>query len=215
MSQKLRTRSFQVFCALIVGILGLSLGAIELHAQAPKPERVEEQLQPLGSGTGILALTGNLRWHTFYIPRSTGPEEESQTELQVEFRNIRMLSSHIGIGYRTFATVFMSGFFEGGGLGGVALGPVARYYPLKSSRWQPYLQGNLLAGYNLALSDALGINDVGGVRFRSGLRGGLGYKFSNAFGMFFELGPSWEYSESLELDSRAIQFNVGIELFRF
>lgn len=202
------------FSLILVFALGVAVSTNTSAAQTAAAKQ-KKQLQSLRSGIGILAFTGNLRWRNYYIGTSEGLKEESQIELQAEFRSIYMLSPHVGLGYRTFATVFMTGFFEGGGLGGVALGPIVRYYPLKSSRWQPYLQGNLLAGYNLALSDALGINDVGGIRYRSGLRGGLGYKFSNAFGMFFELGPSWEYSESLRLDSRAIQFNIGVELFRF
>ena len=126
-----------------------------------------------------------------------------------------MLGSHLGLGYKFFSTVFMSGFFEGGGLGGGGVGPVARYYPLKTSRWQPYLQGSLAAGFNLALSDAQDINDVGGFRFRSGLRGGLGYRISNALGLFLGIGPTWEYGQGFHLDSRALQIDLGIELYQF
>lgn len=214
MLTKLQTASLKYLAIPILTIFTISLTGNHAIAQTNEAKK-SEQLQPLRSGVGILNFTGNMSWENTYMLSPDGLTEQTNTELQVEFQNIRMLSPHFGLGYSFFTTVFMSGFFEGGGLGGVGAGTAARYYPLDTKRWQPYLEGNFSAGYNLALSDAIGINDVGGFRYRTGLRAGLNYRVSNAFGLFIEIGPSWEYSEELQMDSRAFLIEIGIVLFRF
>jgi putative salt-induced outer membrane protein YdiY len=169
----------------------------------------------LHSGVKIYGFTGNLYWHTFYVSAANYFKKRSQTELQVQFRNIYLLGDHVGFGYKVLATAFMEGFFKGTVFGGVGGGPVLRIYPLKYGRWQPYLQGGFIAGFDLAQSIPGSFQQYNGVRYRTGLRAGLNYRFTNAFGIFFEIGPEWEYGQDLNLDSHSLQINIGIELFRF
>lgn len=195
----------------IVGIAILSLSVITSPVKAQEsPEN--EQLKSFRSDVGIVGLAANLQWYNYYS--IFGDEMNSNTELELQFRNIRMISSHVGIGYKALGNVYMTGFFEAAGVGSAGIGPMLRYYPLENTRWQPYLQGSGLIAYNLALADALGANDEG-VRFRTAMRAGLTYRVSNAFGIFLEAGPTWEYEPSFTLDSRALQIEIGIELFRF
>lgn len=175
-----------------------------------------EPVKPLQAGVSMLEFSGNINWHTYYLTCvNCGSKERSQTRVRLALRNIYMLNSHVGLGYKGFANFYISGFFKGWGIGAGGLGPVARYYPFKSARWQPYLQGGFLAGINTALASLSGANTGEGIRFRSGLRAGLGYKVSNTFGLFLELGPVWEYNTSFQLEAHALQIDVGIILFRF
>ncbi len=198
-----------MLAAIIILFITSSLAAQNIR------NRQHSQLKSLHSGVKIYGFTGNLFWHTFYASAADYFKKRSQTELQVQFRNIYLLGAHVGIGYKVLATAFMEGFFKGGGVGGIGGGPIVRIYPLKSGRWQPYLQTGFIAGYDLALSDVAGVEQYNGVRYRTGLRAGLNYRFTNAFGIFFEIGPEWEYAQGLNLDSHSLQINIGIELFRF
>src|SRR5699024_1484252 len=152
------------------------------------------QLKPLKRGVHIYTFTGNLNWHTYYaLTPTAGLSKESQTELYAAFQNITMLNAHFGLGYKFFTTVYMYGFFDGIGLGSVGLGPVARYFPLKSTRWQPYLQASFSAGYNLASTDKYIRNDDE-FAFIGALQAGLSYKLSDRVGLFIEAGPNWQYN---------------------
>lgn len=124
-----------------------------------------------------------------------------------------MLNAHFGIGYKAFGTVASTGFFKDVGVGGIGGGPVLRLYPIKSVRWLPYLQGSFVAGFDLALRTG-GVAEYNGIRFRTSLRAGLDYKVSNNLGIFFEIGPKWEYVHGMQLVTHAMQMDVGIELFR-
>ncbi len=209
------SKTTTVALLFIVPILVLNFQM--LPAQTTDLAEEEKQILPLRSGVGITGLTGDIKVHNFY---TCTPECDGrwQTELQFEIRNIRMLSRQFGIGYKGLATVFMAGFFEGGGLGGIGAGPLIRFYPLKTTKWQPYLQTGFLAGYNLALSNAIGIGDVDGFRYRADIRAGLTYRVTNALGLFFEIGRIWEYENNesnFEMIARGYQIQIGIELFNF
>ncbi|HET6527464.1 MAG TPA: hypothetical protein VFG39_01815 [Balneolaceae bacterium] len=199
----------------LLGIAGLVIFGLVIITSPLKAQQSseKEQLEPLRSDVGIVGLSANLHWHNYYSPLED--EMNSNTDLKLQFQNIRMLSRHVGIGYKAFANMHITGFFEDFGIGAGALGPMLRYYPFESVRWQPYLQGGALIGLNLALSDPLGANTDEGVRFRTFLRAGLTYKVSNNFGIFLEAGPTWEYDTGLSLDAHALQVDFGIQLFLF
>lgn len=216
MTKKVRTFLFRISAIMICGMFLIPGIGNNLLAQAIEPPLSEKQPQPLQAGTDIYSFNGNLNWQKSYFPglQSAKLETYTETQLQLEFRNIDMLNANLGFGYKVFSTVFMNGFFEGFGLSGIGAGPLLRYYLLENSRWQPFLQSSILGGYNLTLTDGPRIANNDGFSFRSSLKAGFGYKFSNSFGLFIETGPSWEYSPQLQLDSRALLFNIGIELHR-
>jgi hypothetical protein len=110
----------------------------------------------------------------------------------------------------------MNGLFEEVSFGESGIGPMVRYYPLESERWQPYVQAGAFVGYKLALGDVeMEVNNDSGIRYRAALQAGLTYRVINDFGIFLEVGPVWDYAPGFELDSRALQIDLGIELFLF
>lgn len=189
---------------------------LQANAQNSSSERLKsESLQPLEKGTRILMGTAGLFRSTNYIPSTDGFEKLVQTRLDIEFRNLRFTGKHFGWGIQALGELFMSGTFGNVGLGTIGLGPVLRGYPWLNDRWHSYIQGGFLIGYDLALGDAIGANRSEGMRYRTGLRAGANYRVSNAFGIFLETGPDWEADDNFSFDSRAWQFNIGIQLFRF
>jgi hypothetical protein len=218
MKNRLKKKSFS-------WIETLTLGAIILFLTHPLAAQNTQsysasQLQPLRSGVKLYDFAGNLQWQTYYSPSLNSNLQEylkiyTQSMVQVQFRQLFLLNAHVGVGYRVFGTAYVEGFFNGFGTGGAVAGPVLRVYPLKTTRWQPYLQAGFIGGYDLGLSDAAGIEHYKGASYRSGLRAGLNYRFTNAFSLFLEIGPEWEYDSSFQLDAHALQIDVGIELFQF
>lgn len=172
------------------------------------------QIQPMSGDTRIWTGSANLRWYNFYRLTSGGLEEQSNTELDLEFRHLWLTSSNFGWGLQGMTQIYMVDLFGNVGLGNVGLGPLLRVYPWQNKHWQLYLEGNSMVGYDLALSDGLGANQEG-MRYRLGLRSGFSYRVSDKFGVYLELGPDWEASNRFEFDSRAFQLDVGIQLFRF
>lgn len=177
-----------------------------------------EDISALRTGVHIMDFTGNLSYYNVYRPCyqcEDGLKEEWQTQIKIEFRNIAMLNPQWGIGYKAFISAVMAGLFEGGGLGGIGAGPLIRFYPFKTIRWQPYLQAGVTAGYNLGLGRAAGIADVSSFRFRTFFLLGITYRTSQAFGLFLETGRKWEYERGSGLQAREWAINIGIELFLY
>lgn len=172
-----------------------------------------KNINVLNEGTNIYSFTGNITWETYYLPTTRGLIKESQTQLYAEFRNIEMLNAHFGLGYTFFTAIYFEGFLDGVGLGGAGAGALARYYPFENTRLLPYIQAGIAGGYNMASSGAVSINDVDSFRFSINLRLGLEYRISEAFGLFFEIGPSWGYNYAFQLKSRSLQFQMGIALY--
>lgn len=194
-------------------VLSFLLGVVfQSHAQTQKKE---SKIQPFSSKTRILTGTAGLRWYNFYDMGADGLEENSNTELNLEFRHFWMVNRNIGWGLQGQTKIYMTGLFGNVGLGNMGIGPMLREYPWKNKHWQVYVQGGFLAGYDLALGDALGANRGEGMRYRTQLRTGLTYRVSNKFGIYLELGPDWEADESFTFDSRALELNIGIQLLRF
>lgn len=198
---------------LLGGLLLFSVFQVTAQEQASKSSGAE--IRPLQQGTRIWAGTAALSRQTTYFPGTEGARKNVQTLLDVQLRWLRFTGPYFGWGLQGVGELFMSGTFGYVSLGTLGVGPVLRGYPWQNKRWQTYLQGGLLAGYDLALGDALGANSGQGMRYRPGLRAGLTYRVSNAFGIYLETGPDWEADEAFQFDSRAWRLNIGIELFRF
>lgn len=201
------------FCCFFLLITGFVFGCTgQISALTAQEDTLE--IQPLSDDTRIWTGTAGLRWYNFYTLSSGGLQEQSNTELDLEFRHLWLTSQNFGWGLQGITQIYMTDFFGNVGLGNVGVGPLLRAYPWQNNHWQFYLEGSSMAGYDLALSDGLGANQEG-MRYRLGLRAGLTYRMSDKFGIYLELGPDWEADESFEFDSRALQLDVGIQLFRF
>jgi hypothetical protein len=217
---KKQRKYFRWAAAYLFILFLISFNTYPLAAQSAKTDN--DQLQPLHSGVKLYDFTGNLRWETnydaFFDPSGNRQvEKHSETTLSVQLRNIYLLDAYVGIGYRLLALAAMDDFFKGTVYGGVGGGPMVRIYPIQNLRWQPYLQGGFVAGYDLALN---GFAQYNGVSYRTGLRAGLDYRFTNAFSLFLEIGPEWIYGQGLHLylhkqHIHALNINIGIELLRF
>lgn len=202
--------------AILIFTGGFLLTASPSKAQALGDSlRQDTQLQPPAAGTRLWTGTASLRREVHYFPGIDGTEKDVQTLLDIEFRWLRHTSRNFGWGVQGFGELFMSGTFGNVALGTLGVGPVLRGYPWQSNRWQTYLQANFLAGYDMALADAIGANRSEGMRYRPGLQAGISRRLSNTLGLYLEAGPVWEADETFQFDSRGIQLDLGIQLFRF
>lgn len=186
-------------------------------AQSGESMEQSQQIKPLRTDVGILGLTANFKWLSdFHYMGNKVLEEGDNTELEIEFRDVRTMSPRTAIGFQV-----LTSFFAGDsdfGVGSWGIGPVFRVHPLalKLEQWQPYVQGDALFGNNMALGELSDTRNGGdGFRVRLGLRGGLAYRFTNELGIFVEAGPDWESSRFFKADARAWQINFGIDLYRF
>lgn len=202
-------------CFAMLLVLGFIFNSTTfVQAQTPEQKK-KTKIQPLSDNTRIWTGTAGLRWYNFYVPATNGVEEESNTELNLEFRHIWIEGVDFGWGLQGITQVYMSGAFGNIGLGSIGVGPLARGYPWQIDHWQFYLQGGMLAGYELALADAGGADLSDSMKYRFGLRAGMTHRLSNAFGIYFEIGPDWETESDFGFGSRALQVDIGIQLFRF
>src|SRR5699024_3249750 len=99
----------------------------------------EAPLTSLRSDVGIVGLTANLDWwNKFYYMGNDTLQYGTNHEVEIVFRDVRMISQRLGVGF-----MVMGGFFIDGsdfGIGSWGLGPVIRAYPFKTDRFMPYLQ---------------------------------------------------------------------------
>lgn len=204
---------------LVTVILAISIfliSATALHAQSPGDNTT---IQPLRSDVGINGLTVN--FHALgdysYLGNDT-LQTDGSSELEFVFRNVRMMSPRVGVGFQVLGSFFVdnSGDESSFGIGSWGLGPMVRAYPFKTNRFQPYVQGKALFGNNMAVGELANTRTGGeGFRVRLGLRGGVAYRISNTLGFFVEVGPDWESGRLFRSDARTMQVNVGIDLYRF
>lgn len=185
------------------------------YAQSQDAMEQSQQIKPLRSDVGIIGLTANFKWlNDLEYNGSDVLESDTNTELEIEIRNVRTMSPKAAVGYQ-----ILTSFFTGDsdfGIGSWGLGPVVRGYPFKSDQWQPYLQADALFGNNMALGELADTRTGGdGFRVRLGLKGGLAFRINNNFGLFLEGGRDWESSRFFKADARAWQINFGIDLYRF
>lgn len=186
-----------------------------LSAQELGTQPQDDPLESLRSDVGIVGLTANLDWwNKFYYMDNDTLLYDTNHEVEIVFRDVRMISERLGVGF-----MVMAGFFIDGsdfGIGSWGLGPVIRGYPFKSDRFMPYFQAQALLGNMMGLgklSDT--INESNGFRARLGLKAGLGIRITNNFGFFVEFGPAWESDRLFRANSRVWQFNFGIDIYRF
>src|SRR5690625_732553 len=143
---------------------------------------------------------------------------DGSSELEIIFRNVRMMSPRVGVGYQVLGSFFVdnSGDQTNFGIGSWGLGPVLRAYPFKTNRFQPYVQANALLGNNMAVGK-MANSRMGwdGFRGRLGLRAGIANRITNAVGFFVEAGPDWERARIFRSDARNLQVNIGIDFYRF
>ncbi|HLR31465.1 MAG TPA: hypothetical protein VK074_03180 [Fodinibius sp.] len=200
---------------LIIAVSMFLFSVSALYAQSP----ADPGLTPLRSDVGINGLTANFHWLGDFTYHDDDPlQMDGSSELEIVFRNVRMMSPRVGVGYQVLGSFFVdnSGDQANFGIGSWGLGPVLRAYPFKTNRFQPYIQGNALLGNNMAVGKMANSRTGGeGFRVRLGLRAGIAYRITNAVGFFVEAGPDWESGRIFRSDARNLQVNIGIDFYRF
>lgn len=193
-------------------------GCLPALAQTP-PDADGDGILPLRSDVGINGLKANFHWLSdFTYLKDDSLEMDGSSELEIVFRDVRMLMPRVGVGFQVLTSFFVDGPNDGKsfGIGSWGLGPVVRGYPIKTDRFQPYFEASALFGNNMAVSTMANSKEGGdGFRVRLGLRGGLAVRLTNRFGFFIEGGPDWGSSRLFKADARAWQINFGIDVYRF
>ena len=206
------------FASLVLVFSAIAFLAQPLLAQTTEMSS-QSNLQSLRSDVGINGLTANfhslsnftdLRHDTTQMNDTLRFDDTS--ELEIVFRDVRMITPRLGVGFQVVTSFFTGNSF---GVGSYGAGPVVRAYPFKTDRIQPYVQGNALLGNNLAVGKSANFQKDYGFRIRLGLRGGLAIRLSNSIGIFTEVGYDWESSRIFDPDSRVFQTNLGVDLYLF
>ncbi len=173
-------------------------------------------VRSLQKNSTIWAVGGLINHNKDYMGTNDGFETIRNTEISVDLEYVKLTGSNIGFGIHSFGSILISDGFGSVGTGKFALGPVARYLLYQKSAVHFYLDGTYLLGYNLALNDASGSTDNNDVRFRSSLKFGSSYRFSNNIGIFMEVGPEWEGDfPGFNSDARGVHLSIGFQLFKF
>ena len=153
---------------------------------------------------GMIDVTSNKE---YYLNGSV-----RQTNILWDIRRLKMINSMVGVGFQTQNSIYINDFFDGFQYSYFSLGPVVRTYLYRYSKFVTYTEAAMLLGYDMALADALGNSQNGGLRVRRGLKVGTSYLLSKKAGLFFEIGPDWEGKNFRTIDSKAIQLKFGISL---
>lgn len=179
---------------------------------------LDDGLKPLRSDVGIHGFTVNLHQlsNASFQGKDTTFTYDGSSELEFVYRNVRMMSPRMGVGFQILTSFFTDGENAGFGVGSWGAGPVIRAYPWKTDRFQPYLQLNSLFGKNLAVGNLANTEEFGsGFRIRLGVRAGAAVRITNSVGLFTEIGYDWGSGSLFEADARALQANVGIDFYLF
>jgi hypothetical protein len=68
----------------------------------------------------------------------------------------------------------------------------------------------------MALGELANMQSYGnGFSVRFGVRAGAGYRITNSFGIFTEIGYDWGSSRIFKADARALQANIGFDFYMF
>lgn len=213
----------KVFASLCkyLGLIVLTVTSIGILSQPMTAQSTDssqdDQFESLRSDVGIHGLTANVHWLSDlkYLKNDT-LQYDGSSELEFVYRNVRMMSQRLGVGYQILTSFFVNGNDTDFGVGSWGAGPVVRAYPFRTDRFQPYVQANALMGNNLALSELANTQTGGnGFRVRLGIRGGFAFRITNSVGLFGEVGYDWESSRIFKADARALQANVGIDFYLF
>lgn len=207
-------KSFVRFFSLAAALLFLNILTLQnAHAQ----NAGDTNLKPLRSDVGIHGITANFPWLGDYTYLGDGSfATDGSSELEIVYRNIRMMSQQMGIGYQLLGGFFVDGANSSFGVGSWGLGPVFRYYPFTLDKFQPYVQANTLFGRNFGLHSMANSAEAShGFRVRLGLRAGAAIRLNNTLGLFTEIGYDWEGPRIFKADGRALQVNVGLDVYLF
>jgi len=217
MSQRHHLPVDKLFLSFASIFIFIFLASQTTFAQSSDASAQMNQYRQLRSDVGINGLTANFHWFSnFTYMGSDTLQNDGSSELEIVYRDVRMVSPRLGVGFQVLGSFFTDGKNSGFGIGSWGLGPVFRAYPFKTKRFQPYVQANALFGKDLAVSTmANTLNGGKGFRMRLGLRAGLAYRITHTLGLFSELGYDWESSSFFKADARALQFNLGIDLYLF
>lgn len=211
-------QSLYKFLALAVLILcSVGMLAQPAAAQTDDLSSQDNQFESLRSDVGIHGLTANIHWLNDVTYKGNDTlRADGSSELEFVYRNVRMMSQRLGVGYQVVTSFFVNGDESDFGVGSWGAGPVVRAYPFKTDQVQPYVQLNSLFGNNLGLGVLANTQEAAdGFRVRFGLRGGVAVRLTNSVGLFTEVGYDWESSRIFRADARALQANIGIDFYLF
>ncbi len=201
----------------LVALVTIGIISQPAAAQSMESNSTDDGFESLRSDVGIHGLTANFHFLSdfTYLGNDT-LQTDGSSELEFVYRDVRMISQRLGVGFQVLTSFFVDSPDASFGVGSWGAGPVVRAYPLKTDRFQPYVQLNSLFGNNLALSTLADTENSGdGFRVRLGLRGGFALRLSNSLGLFTEVGYDWESSRLFKADARAFQANIGIDYYLF
>ena len=207
---------FESLCNYFVSAVLVLLvsGFLALPVMGQSSEASSADFESLRSDVGIHGLTANFHFMSdlSYLG-DDNVQLDGSSELELVYRNVRMMSERLGVGYQLLTSFFANGGF---GVGGWGAGPVIRAYPLRSDQFQPYVQINSLFGRNFGLSELANSRELtDGFRVRLGLRAGFALRLNNALGIFGEVGYDWESPRIFKAEARALQANIGIDYYLF
>lgn len=217
MSQRLHLPAGKLLLSVVSAFIFLMTVSQQAAAQSSDTSSQNNQFRPLRSDVGINGLTANFHFlsNFTYMGHDT-LQYDGSSELELVYRDVRMVSPRLGVGFQVLGSFFTDGKNAGFGIGSWGIGPVLRAYPFKTTRFQPYVQANTLFGKDLAVSKLANAVDGGqGFRIRLGLRAGFAYRITHTLGLFSEIGYDWESGALFKADARALQGNVGIDLYLF
>lgn len=217
MIKQVFTSLFKYFALLAFTICSLAIITQPVAAQSDDLSQQDDQIETLRSDVGIHGFTANFHWlNNLTYKGNDTLSTDGSSELEIVYRNVRMMSQRLGVGYQVVGSFFVNGDESDFGIGSWGAGPVVRAYPFKTDRVQPYVQLNSLFGNNLGLGTLANTEEAAdGFRVRFGLRGGVAVRLSNSVGLFTEVGYDWESSRIFKADSRALQANIGIDFYLF
>jgi len=217
MSQRLHLNTDKLFLSVVSIFILFLVASQSAVAQSAENASQNNRFRQLRSDVGINGLTANFHFlsNFTYMGQDT-LQYDGSSELELVYRDVRMISPRMGVGYQVLGSFFTNGKNSSFGIGSWGLGPVFRAYPFKTKRFQPYVQANALFGKDLAVSTLANTQNGGkGFRIRLGLRAGLAYRISHKVGLFSEIGYDWESSMLFKADARALQGNIGVDLYLF
>lgn len=204
-----------IFSVLIIFAIGFS--SQSATAQSTNSSEQDNQLQELRSDVGIHGLTVNL--HALSDADYLGNDTlsfDGSSEIELVYRDVRMMSQRLGVGFQILTSIFTDGENADFGLASWGIGPIVRAYPFRTDRFQPYAQLNMLLGKNFAIAEFANAGDTfDGFRMRLGMRAGTAYRISNNWGVFGEVGYDWGSSTFFKADTRALQVNIGVDFYLF
>lgn len=196
-------------------LLVMAIASSSLLAQSSDSENTSIN-KPLRSDVGIVGITANFNaLNKFTYKGKQSLQKTDGSTFEIELRDVRTMSPHLGVGFEILGS-FVSGGTRGFALDGWGVGPVVRAYPFETTTWQPYGEMDLLLGNDMGLGELANTNNEGkGFRSRRGIRLGLSYRFQNKYGFFVEGGYEWEGDRLFQTDARALQLNLGFDLYLF